>query len=130
MASVEVQAISLVVIVVLFALGLLKFYFFRKAPSKWIEEPKDEVRPQPNPAPPTIITQQVDLTPLIKALEEVPRQVLQTIQSSTNTYKGHLGELMGYISLRAQYDRIIPLGNIVDFMCIKLPKDGNPGQID
>ena len=35
-----------------------------------------------------------------------------------------------WLKLNADYDRIIPLGNIVDFICIKLPKDGKEGHID
>lgn len=63
----------------------------------------------------------VNLEPLQKAIEGLPNKVLHSIQSSTNTKKGALGELIGYIELEAQYDRIIPLGNIVDFLAIKLP---------
>ena len=73
--------------------------------------------------------------PLENAIADLPTKVLNTITGSTNTYKGALGELIGYIQLRASYDRIIPLGNIVDFICIKLPStlpDGtkDPGHID
>lgn len=72
----------------------------------------------------------VDLAPIHKALEAVPHKVLTTIISSSNNLKGNLGELMAFLKLNADYDRIIPLGNIVDFICIKLPKDGKEGHID
>ncbi len=72
----------------------------------------------------------VDLDPLQHAIAALPNKVLHSIQSSTNTKKGALGELIGYIGLKAQYDRIIPLGNIIDFMCIKLPSTNADGVIE
>ena len=70
-----------------------------------------------------IVIQQADLTPLIQAVESLPNKVLQTIIGSSNNQKGALGELIGYINLRASYDSIIPLSDIVDFVGIKLPSD-------
>jgi len=72
----------------------------------------------------------VDLNPLQKTMEAMPNKLLQSIQGSVNVHKGVLGELIGYVQLRAQYDRIIPLGNIVDFICIKFPKDDQEGCVD
>ena len=87
--------------------------------------------PQPDPIqlPPT---QQVvvDLKPMQDSISNLPNKLLQSIQSSINTKKGALGELIGYIELEAQYDRIIPLGNVVDFMCIKFPTQEEPGHVD
>lgn len=87
---------------------------------------------------PTIIQQQqlpsqvnVNLQPLQDAIDGLPNKVLQSIVSCTNTHKGALGELIGYVQLHAMYDRIIPLGNIVDFICIKFSVNSNePGYID
>jgi hypothetical protein len=81
-----------------------------------------------HPTQPPIIN--VDLAPVYKALDQVPQRVLTAVISSTNNVKGNLGELIGFLKLNAQYDRVIPLGNIVDFICISLPKDGKPGHID
>ena len=77
-----------------------------------------------------IVIQQADLTPLIQAVESLPNKVLQTIIGSSNNQKGALGELIGYINLRASYDSIIPLSDIVDFVGIKLPSDKEDGHID
>lgn len=74
--------------------------------------------------------QQIDMQPIYKQLSELPNKVLMSITNSTNTYKGALGELIGYINLRASYDRIIPLGSIVDFVAVKLPSDTHPGCVD
>lgn len=72
----------------------------------------------------------IDTQALHSKIEEMPNKVLQSITSSANTHKGSLGELIGYINIKAQYDRIVPLGNIVDFMCIRFPKGEDPGCVD
>jgi len=72
----------------------------------------------------------VDLHPLEQAIDKMPTKVLQSIQGSVNTHKGVLGELVGYTKLHAEYNRIIPLGNIVDFIGIKFPSDTEPGCVD
>ena len=82
-------------------------------------------KPLPEPQQVTI-----NLKPLEDKINEMPTKVLQSIVGSTNTHKGALGELIGYIQLRASYDRIVPLGNIVDFMCIKFPTEEEEGHID
>ena len=73
---------------------------------------------------------QVDLEPLRQDMRAVPNKVLTSIQNATNTEKGKVAEYIGYLQLNAQYDRIVPLGNIVDFMCVKFPEKGSPGQVD
>ncbi len=70
------------------------------------------------------------LKPLENLIAELPNKILQSITSSANTHKGNLGELIGYIHLRSSYDRIVPLGNIVDFMCIKFPEGDQEGHVD
>ena len=77
--------------------------------------------------PPNVV---VNLEPVLQQLDKLPHKVLQSVQSSSNTYKGALGELIGYMKLHAEYDRIVPLNNIVDFMCVKLPTDTDEGHID
>lgn len=66
-----------------------------------------------------------DLIDLYKGLQELPARVLQTIQGSINPQKGKMAELLTYAELRYDYDRIIPLGQPVDFIGIK-----NNQQID
>lgn len=72
----------------------------------------------------------VDLEPLERTIRDLPTKVLHSIQGSINGYKGALGELIGYIELRNGYDRILPLGNIVDFICIRFPTEENEGVVD
>lgn len=103
------------------AWGLIE-YRWRKLISKL--ESQKEVTPQP---PPQV---NVNLKPLQESIDGLPNKVLQSITSSSNTHKGALGELIGYLQLHASYDRIIPLGNIVDFVCIKFPDDSCTGHVD
>ena len=65
-----------------------------------------------------------------KIISEIPDKVLKSINSSTNVKKGALGELIGYLELKAKYDRIIPLGNIVDFVGIKFKSADEEGYVD
>jgi predicted Holliday junction resolvase-like endonuclease len=67
---------------------------------------------------------------LEKIVSEVPEKVLRSITSSSNVKKGALGELIGYVEIKATYDRIIPLGNIVDFIGIKFDTKDEQGYID
>lgn len=108
---------GIVYLIVQLAFG---WYLFRKAQ----EGKKIEI---PAPPPPIV---NVDLKPILAQLDGLPYKVLQSVQSSSNTYKGALGELIGYMKLHAEYDRIVPLNNIVDFMCIKFPTEDSPGQVD
>ena len=72
----------------------------------------------------------IDLDHVYRMIDQVPNKVLQSIISSNNNLKGNLGEMMGYLKLKAEYDRVIPLGNITDFICISFPKEGRDGHID
>lgn len=62
--------------------------------------------------------------------KEVPEKVLQSITGSANNYKGRYGELVGYLSIRAEYDKVIPLGDIVDFVGIRYDSEGKVGSVD
>jgi predicted Holliday junction resolvase-like endonuclease len=65
-----------------------------------------------------------------RQLDSVPGKVLESITSSTNGHKGRLGEMIGYISLSAKYDRLIAFGDITDFIGITFDKNGEGGSID
>ena len=62
--------------------------------------------------------------------KELPEKVLQSVTGSSNTYKGKYGELIGYLSLKAEYDRVVPLGGIVDFIGIKFEDGETVGSVD
>jgi predicted Holliday junction resolvase-like endonuclease len=71
----------------------------------------------------------IDLKQIEKSIEQVPNKVLHSIVSSTNGYKGKVGELMGYLRLANEYDKVIPINDITDFICITFPKDNKPGRL-
>lgn len=60
-----------------------------------------------------------DLIDLYKGVQDLPLKVLQVIQGSINPQKGRMAELLTYAELRYDYDRIIPLGQPIDFIGIK-----------
>lgn len=60
-----------------------------------------------------------DLIDLYKGVQSLPTKVLQVIQGSINPQKGKMAELLTYAELRYDYDRIIPLGQPIDFIGIK-----------
>lgn len=74
-----------------------------------------------------------DLNARMSALEtDMPQKVLRTIQGNTATMKGELAEHISYLKLHSVYDRLIPLGSVVDFIGIKFDKDreSEDGHID
>lgn len=60
-----------------------------------------------------------DLIDLYRGVQELPGKVLQVLQGSINPQKGRMAELLTYAELRYDYDRIIPLGQPIDFIGIK-----------
>ena len=60
-----------------------------------------------------------DVIDLYKGVQDLPVRVLQVIQGSINPQKGRMAELLTYAELRYDYDRIIPLGQPIDFIGIK-----------
>lgn len=63
-------------------------------------------------------------------LDGLPNKVLESINGSISNHKGKLAELIAYVNLKAGYDKVIPLGNIVDFLGIRFPTDTDPGTFD
>jgi predicted Holliday junction resolvase-like endonuclease len=60
-----------------------------------------------------------DMIDLYRKVDNLPQRVMQTIQGSINPQKGKMAELLTYAELRYDYDRIIPLGQPIDFIGIK-----------
>ncbi len=60
-----------------------------------------------------------DFIDLYRQVDGLPIKVLQTIQGSINPQKGKMAELLTYAELRYDYDRLIPLGQPIDFIGIK-----------
>lgn len=60
-----------------------------------------------------------DMIDLYRKVDTLPLRIMQTIQGSINPQKGKMAELLTYAELRYDYDRIIPLGQPIDFIGIK-----------
>ncbi len=75
-----------------------------------------------------ILENQVALLKL--QLDKIPTKVLESITSSGNNYKGKLAELIGYMKLNAQYDKVISFGDITDFIGIRFATNTDKGSID
>lgn len=65
-----------------------------------------------------------------RLLDQIPAKTLNTIQGSINTTTGKIGELIKFIELQRTYDRLIPVGDIVDFIGISFPVGDSPGVMD
>jgi predicted Holliday junction resolvase-like endonuclease len=70
------------------------------------------------------------LTEMEARIDNLPNKVLESINGSISNKKGKLAELIAYVNLTAGYDKVIPLGNIVDFIGIKFPSETEPGTFD
>ncbi len=101
------------IIQILISIGLFIYIFKGK---------KNKIEPQPNT--------DILFGNLHKKLDDVPEKLLKSITGSVSTHKGKLAELIAYINLKSTYDRIIPLNNIVDFICIRFPTKDDPGSFD
>ncbi len=56
---------------------------------------------------------------LLDEVRKLPVRVLHTVQGSISPKKGKMGELIVYTRLLAEYDRLIPLGQPVDFIGVR-----------
>lgn len=70
------------------------------------------------------------LSNIEQKLNKVPDLVLNKATGKANVVKGNLGELASYLKLKSTYSRILPISDVVDFLCIKFPENGEPGRID
>ena len=82
---------------------------------------------------PQIIVQQApEDSELKKLLAELPNKLLQAFKSSTSNIRGAMAEHISFLKLTSDYDRLIPIGNVVDFIGIKFDtkKESFDGHID
>ena len=97
-------------------------------------------QPPPPPAPPP------DLTPLLREIgaitnkhftleeqvKQLPHKVLESLRGSMSNIRGDLGEYIQLLKLKADYDIILPIGDIVDYIGIRFedPDNGVIGAVD
>lgn len=77
----------------------------------------------------------LDLGSINAEVRQLPSKILHTVQGSTANIKGAVAEHISYLKLASQYDRLIPLGSIVDFIGInfdstRTKEDGRVDFID
>lgn len=76
-----------------------------------------------------VINNHKEMDELVKGL---PQKVLESIRGSASNLRGDLGEYIQLLKLKADYDIIMPMGDIVDYICIKFPDEetGFLGALD
>lgn len=119
-------------------LGLFTMAFFKLRKSLLFNPPEmivGELKELPVDETPQKILQELSrlgggLNLINTNLEKVPTRTLNTIQGSVNTATGKLGEMIQFLTLQQTYDRLMPVGNIVDFIGIRFPTPTDPGAID
>lgn len=142
-----------IIATVVIAISLVLWGRYGSKPKKVIEDPtsqRPDVSPPsqfPPPPPPFKATSSLtseeyqnivklinkmegNLVVMSAGLEKIPAKTLNTIQGSVNSTTGKLGELMTFIELQRAYDRLMTVGNIVDFIGIRFPTETLPGAID
>ena len=65
---------------------------------------------------------------LATAIKGTPTRTLNTIQGSVNNTTGKMGEMMQLIELQRIYDRLVVVGDIVDFIGIRF--EGEKATVD
>lgn len=87
-----------------------------------------------------------DLSPLLKEiavmankyngledqLKTMPHKVLESLRGSASNIRGDLGEYIQLLKLKADYDIIIPIGDIIDYIGIRFDdaENGIEGKVD
>lgn len=54
----------------------------------------------------------------------LPTVILNTLQGSANTVSGKLGEIVGLLSVKNKYDRILMINDVVDAIAIRFTEEG------
>jgi predicted Holliday junction resolvase-like endonuclease len=82
--------------------------------------------------PQVIVQQAPENEQLKKELAQLPNKLLQALKSSTSNIRGAMAEHISFLKLSSDYDRLIPIGNVVDFIGIKFDtkKESFDGHID
>ena len=82
--------------------------------------------------PKVVVQPQPESQKLEQMLAAMPNKLLQALKSSTSNLRGAMAEHISFLKLASDYDRLIPIGNVVDFIGIKFDskKDTFDGHID
>lgn len=105
----------------------LTIYFIKelaKAKKQFEDTVKEVSRDQPEQKSYDLVLERLE-----RHIKGVPEGVLRSIKGSVSDVKGHMGELISFLQVRSQYDRLIILGDICDFIGIKFPSEKEKGHI-
>jgi predicted Holliday junction resolvase-like endonuclease len=67
---------------------------------------------------------------LSEKIAKIPDVVINKAIGHTNVGRGAFGEMISFLRLKAEYDKIIPFHDIVDFIGIHFPKEDKEESID
>lgn len=76
-----------------------------------------------------IVNLESDLGAVYSLLKQTPMNILNTIRGANNKLQGEFGEYAASLAIKSQYDKIINLGDICDFIGIQFPREGSRGKI-
>jgi predicted Holliday junction resolvase-like endonuclease len=82
--------------------------------------------------PRVVIQPSSDYDSVKKDMALLPNKVLQALKSSTSNIRGSMAEHISFLKLSSDYDRLIPIGNVIDFIGIKFDSKSESfdGHID
>lgn len=82
--------------------------------------------------PVVIASQTAEIDAIKSELALLPNKLLQALKSSTSNIRGSMAEHISFLKLSSDYDRLLPIGNVVDFIGIKFDstRDEADGHID
>jgi predicted Holliday junction resolvase-like endonuclease len=63
-------------------------------------------------------------------IERIPDITISKVVGKTNVDRGAFGEMVSFLRLKAEYDKVIPFHDVVDFIGIRFGKEGKDGAID
>ena len=74
----------------------------------------------------------LDLGSINADIRQLPTKILHAVQGSTANIKGAVAEHISYLTLASKYDRLVPLGSVVDFIGINFDSDNTEedGRVD
>ena len=63
-------------------------------------------------------------------IDEIPTKVLNAVRGANNKLVGEFGEFAAHLLIRQEYDKVIYLGDVCDFVGFKYPTATTPGRIE
>lgn len=71
-----------------------------------------------------------DVSSIKVALAQIPDKTVSKAVGRSSVERGSLGEMIAFLKLKADYDRVLPFHDVVDFIGIRFPRANQEGCID